>query len=43
MDMTALAMCGEHKLPVVVFDFKKRGNIAAVVRRESIGTLLTPN
>ena len=42
MDMTALAMCGEHKLPVVVFDFKKPGNIAAVVRRESIGTLVTP-
>ncbi len=42
MDMTALAMCGEHKLPMVVFDFKKPGNIAAVVRRESIGTLVTP-
>lgn len=42
MDMTALAMCGEHKLPMVVFDFKKPGNIAAVVRREPIGTLVTP-
>lgn len=41
MDMTALAMCGEHKVPVIVFDFKKRGNIARVVGGERIGTLLT--
>ncbi len=40
MDMTALAMCGEHKIPVIVFDFKSPGNIARVVRGESIGTLL---
>ncbi len=43
MDMTALAMCGEHQLPVLVFDFKKRGNISAVVRGERIGTLLRPS
>lgn len=42
MDMTALAMCGENNLPVLVFDFKKHGNIARVVRRERVGTLLTP-
>lgn len=45
MDMTALAMCSERKLPVIVFDFKKPGNIARVVRGEGggggkIGTLL---
>ncbi len=40
MDMTALAMCSEHKIPVIVFDFKKPGNIARVVRGERIGTLL---
>lgn len=40
MDMTAIAMCSEHNLPVVVFDFKKPGNIARVVRGERIGTLL---
>ncbi|MDX2147748.1 MAG: UMP kinase [Planctomycetota bacterium] len=40
MDMTALAMCQEHKLPVVVFDFKKPGNIARVARGENIGTKL---
>jgi len=40
MDMTALAMCGEHKVPVMVFDFKRKGNIARVARGERIGTLL---
>ncbi|GJQ30326.1 MAG: uridylate kinase [Phycisphaerae bacterium] len=40
MDMTALAMCSERKIPVIVFDFKKPGNIARVMRGERIGTLL---
>lgn len=43
MDMTALAMCGERRIPVIVFDFKKRGNIAKVIARENIGTLLLPD
>ncbi len=41
MDMTALAMCQEHDIPVLVFDFKKEGAIGSVIRGESIGTLLT--
>lgn len=40
MDMTALAMCQEQELPVLVFDFKKRGNIRRVVQGEPIGTLV---
>lgn len=40
MDMTALAMCQERSIPVLVFDFKKHGNIARVVSGESIGTLV---
>ena len=40
MDMTALAMCQERGIPVLVFDFKKQGNIARVVSGESIGTLV---
>ena len=40
MDMTALAMCRENKIPVLVFDFKKPGNIDRVVRGEPVGTLL---
>lgn len=40
MDMTALAMCQEQNLPVLVFDFKKPGNIARVISGESVGTLI---
>jgi len=31
MDATALAMCQEQKLPVLVFDFKKPGNIKLAI------------
>ncbi|MGD9691258.1 MAG: UMP kinase [Phycisphaerales bacterium] len=40
MDMTALAMCQEQNLPVLVFDFKKPGNIARVIAGENVGTLI---
>ena len=42
MDMTALAMCQENNIPVLVFDFKRHGNIRKVMQGEQIGTLITP-
>ena len=41
MDMTAMTMCEEQKLPVIVFDFKAAGNIARVVAGDDVGTLVT--
>ncbi|RMH10206.1 MAG: UMP kinase [Planctomycetota bacterium] len=41
MDMTALAMCQERRLPVLVFDFKKKHNIRRVIEGACIGTVLT--
>ena len=41
MDLTALSMCMEHDLPVVVFNFKTDGNICRVISGESIGTIVT--
>ena len=41
MDMTALTMCMERKIPVLVFDFKTLGNIRRVIEGEEIGTLIT--
>jgi uridylate kinase len=41
MDLTALSMCMEHELPIVVFNFKTEGNIRKVVAGEHIGTLVT--
>lgn len=40
MDTAAFAMCQEHEIPIVVFDFKKRGNITRVIAGEPIGTLV---
>ena len=40
MDLTALSMCMEHDLPVVVFNFKERGNIQRVIAGEQVGTLV---
>ncbi|MDP7029969.1 MAG: UMP kinase [Phycisphaerales bacterium] len=40
MDLTALSMCMEHDLPVIVFDFKQAGNIRRVVEGEQVGTLI---
>jgi len=40
MDMTALTMCQENSLPVLVFDFKRSGNIRKVIQGEAIGTLI---
>lgn len=41
MDLTALSMCVERKLAVLVFDFKAAGNIRRAVTGETIGTLIT--
>ena len=41
MDLTAMTMCMEHALPVIVFDYKVPGNIRRVVDGERIGTLVT--
>lgn len=40
MDATALAMCQERGLPVIVFDFKKTGNIRRVIEGERVGTVI---
>ncbi len=41
MDMAALHMCQDHGIPVVVFDFKRPGNIRHVIEGKRIGTLVT--
>jgi uridylate kinase len=40
MDATAIAMCQENKLPIVVFDLNKHGNIKRVVMGERVGSLV---
>ncbi|MGE0267735.1 MAG: UMP kinase [Candidatus Omnitrophota bacterium] len=40
MDATAISMCMDNSLPIVVFDLLKPGNIMKVVLGEKIGTLV---
>ena len=40
MDATAVALCRENALPIVVFDLRQEGNIRRVVTGEPIGTLV---
>jgi uridylate kinase len=41
MDLTAITLCMERKIPLVVFNMSKDGNIARVVRGEKVGTTIT--
>jgi len=40
MDATAISLCRENRLPILVFDLTRPGNIVKVLRGESIGTLV---
>jgi uridylate kinase len=41
MDVTAISMCMEQKLPIIVFNLRRQGAIAAAVRGdEGVGTLI---
>jgi len=40
MDLTALAMCQDRGLPVIVFNFKRQGNIRRIIEGERLGTVI---
>jgi len=40
MDMTAITLCQENDLPIIVFDMNKAGNFAKIASGERIGTLV---
>ena len=41
VDSTALSLCMENNLPIIVFNLEEKGNIERVVAGESIGTLVS--
>ncbi len=44
MDATAISLCMDNDLPIVVFELLRNGNIMRVVRGEAVGTLVhAPN
>ena len=40
MDMTAFTLCQENKLPIIVFDMNKPGNLQSLVEGVEVGTLV---
>ncbi|MFC1590487.1 UMP kinase [Candidatus Omnitrophota bacterium] len=40
MDATAISLCMDNNLPIIVFDLNRKGNIKRVVLGEKIGTLV---
>lgn len=40
MDLTAFTLCKENKLPIIVFDINKKGNLLKIINGESVGTLV---
>ena len=41
MDATAIALCRENNLPIVIFNLNQRGNIRRVVMGERVGSLVS--
>ena len=41
MDTTAVSLCMDNGLPIVVFDLMEKGNVVRAVRGEKIGTLVS--
>ena len=43
MDATAISLCMDNKLPIIVFNLKKAGNIGKVLSGKKVGTLVRGN
>jgi uridylate kinase len=41
MDATAISLCMDNRLPIVVFNLRKPGNIKRAIAGEPIGSLVT--
>jgi uridylate kinase len=41
MDATAISLCMDNRMPIVVFNLKTPGNIRRVVMGEPVGTTVT--
>ena len=40
MDLTAVSLCQENNLPMIVFNMDAPGNLLRLVRGEEVGTLI---
>jgi uridylate kinase len=40
MDLTAFSLCMENKMPIVVFNMNKKGNLLRIIQGEEIGSII---
>ena len=40
MDSTAITLCNDNKMPIIVFNIEKPGSVAAAIRGENVGTVV---
>jgi len=40
MDTTAISLCMDNKLPIVIFDLTRRGNIRRIITGERVGSIV---
>jgi len=41
MDTTAVSLCRDNNMPMMVFSMREEGNIARVISGEKLGSLVT--
>ena len=41
MDMTAITLCQENDIPIIVFNMNKEGNLSSLLSGENVGTLVS--
>ena len=40
MDSTAVSLCMDNDIPIIIFDLEKEGNIQLALNRQDIGTIV---
>jgi uridylate kinase len=40
MDTTAISLCMENNLPIIVFNIKKKGNLEKIIKGNKVGTII---
>lgn len=40
MDLTAFTLCKDNRIPIIVYNMKKKGNLQRILQGEQIGTLI---
>jgi len=40
MDATAISLCMDNNLPIIIFNLNKKGNIKRIILGEKLGTIV---